>query len=484
MLCKCVCVVFGVNIFIYMLTIIYIWQGNRINMNRSWVQLSRWHSDHINGCIEFLRYLEYQENVSGILYHKCPCKNCQCRTSAVHRTREGIGEHLSLFGFWEFYMNWTEHGEAQTTFYPSLFNRDDVGPSNHSGCVDGDMNSTTTLLNDVFPYGRHVAIDDNVVDDDINEIVENIDQTEVKKYNRLLARHQTPLYDGSNSTVLGTIMELMEAKVKFKTSIAAFDKNLDIMKRKLPEPNNLPKNHDKVRRILRDLGLGYVKIHACRYDCAIFYGEYKGRDTCPKCETPRYKVTGSGKNVPVKVLYYFPVRYRLQRMFMSAHTAKDMRWHKERIISNDDILRHPSDGEAWKQFNEEFPDFASDARNVRLGLSTDGFNPFASMTLSHSTWPVMLWPYNLPPWMCMKKEYNFLTLLIPGPKSPGRCLDVYLKPLIDELNFLWAEGIRTFDKHSQTFFTMRAALIWTISDFPGYGMLSAHSTQGYKSCPL
>ena len=83
----------------------------------------------------------------------------------------------------------------------------------------------------------------------------------------------------------------------------------------------------------------------------------------------------------------------------------------------------------------------------------------------------------------MKKEYNFLTLLIPGPKAPRRCIDVYMKPLINELTMLWSTGVRTFDAHAQIPFTMRAALMWTISDFPSYGMLSAHSTKGYWSCP-
>ncbi|KAI3784074.1 hypothetical protein L1987_43166 [Smallanthus sonchifolius] len=31
---------------------------------------------------------------------------------------------------------------------------------------------------------------------------------------------------------------------------------------------------------------------------------------------------------------------------------------------------------------------------------------------------------------------------------------------------------------------MRAALLWTINDFPAYGYLSGWSTSGYKACPL
>ena len=30
-----------------------------------------------------------------------------------------------------------------------------------------------------------------------------------------------------------------------------------------------------------------------------------------------------------------------------------------------------------------------------------------------------------------------LTLLIPGPQAPGKDMDVFLLPLIDELNQLW-----------------------------------------------
>ncbi|KAI5317423.1 hypothetical protein L3X38_037130 [Prunus dulcis] len=53
----------------------------------------------------------------------------------------------------------------------------------------------------------------------------------------------------------------------------------------------------------------------------------------------------------------------------------DMRWHKKKWV-DDDVMRHPVDEEAWKEFNRTFPEFAADPRNVRLGLATDGFNPY------------------------------------------------------------------------------------------------------------
>ncbi|CAM8914074.1 unnamed protein product [Rhodiola kirilowii] len=31
---------------------------------------------------------------------------------------------------------------------------------------------------------------------------------------------------------------------------------------------------------------------------------------------------------------------------------------------------------------------------------------------------------------------------------------------------------------------MRAAMMWTISDFPGLGMLGGQKSKGYKACPM
>ena len=96
---------------------------------------------------------------------------------------------------------------------------------------------------------------------------------------------------------------------------------------------------------------------------------------------------------------------------MSPKTASSMKWHAEGR-TNDRIIRHPTDYLAWKTFDNHH-DFSSNPRNVRLGLPADEFNPFGNMSTSHSTWLVVLIPYNLPPWMCMKRSSFMLSLLIP-----------------------------------------------------------------------
>ncbi|KAI5343052.1 hypothetical protein L3X38_010928 [Prunus dulcis] len=81
-------------------------------------------------------------------------------------------------------------------------------------------------------------------------------------------------------------------------------------------------------------------------------------------------------------------------------------------------------------------------------------------------------------------NFMMLTLLISGPKQPGNDIDVYLEPLIDDLKSLWV-GIRgVYDAHNGEYFTLRAALMWTINDFPAYGNLSGCVVKGYKACPI
>jgi len=167
---------------------------------------------------------------------------------------------------------------------------------------------------------------------------------------------------------------------------------------------------------------------------------------------------------------------------MSPRTAEHMTWHQAHHAV-DEVMVHPSDGEAWKRFNNVHPHFSAESRNVRLGLCTDRFNPFGSFAAPYSCWPVILTVYNLPSGMCMRPEFMFLSTVIPGPRSPGWNIDVCLRPLIDELAQLWSSGALTYDISRKQNFLMRAALMWTINDFPAYGMLSGWSTHGKLACP-
>nr|XP_009608267.1 uncharacterized protein LOC104102290 [Nicotiana tomentosiformis] len=119
-----------------------------------------------------------------------------------------------------------------------------------------------------------------------------------------------------------------------------------------------------------------------------------------------------------------------------------MTWHHDQYLK-DGVFRHSADSDAWNHFDTSNPGFARDPRNVRLGLAYDGINPFA----------------------------------------PGNDIDVYLEPLVDELQELWYNGVDAYDASRKENFCMRAALLWTINNFPAYAYLSGWSTNGALACP-
>ena len=145
-------------------------------------------------------------------------------------------------------------------------------------------------------------------------------------------------------------------------------------------------------------------------------------------------------------------------------------------------MSHPVDSLSWKRFDSLNPTFASEHRNVRLRLASDGFNPCSNKSIAHSTWPIVLIPYNLPQWICMKQPFFMFLLLIPSPTAPRNEIDMYLQPLIDELQELWEYEVATYDVVSKQNFRMHATILWTISDFLAHASLSRWSTKGQFSC--
>ena len=75
---------------------------------------------------------------------------------------------------------------------------------------------------------------------------------------------------------------------------------------------------------------------------------------------------------------------RLKQLFANSKTVKLIQWHSIGNSKDNDVMRHPFNGKAWQEFDKRHPQFASDVRNVRLGLAADGFNPFGNMSLSYS----------------------------------------------------------------------------------------------------
>jgi hypothetical protein len=93
-------------------------------------------------------------------------------------------------------------------------------------------------------------------------------------------------------------------------------------------------------------------------------------------------------------------------------------------------------------------------------------NPFREMRNPHSTWPVIMCIYNLPPWLCHKRKSVLLTTLISGPKQAGIDRDVFLEPLMEDMQKLWEHGVNIWDEYKKEHFNIKAIIFRTINDNP------------------
>ena len=105
--------------------------------------------------------------------------------------------------------------------------------------------------------------------------------------------------------------------------------------------------------------------------------------------------------------------------------------------------------------------------NVRFALSTDEMNLFGDLNSSHSTWPVILTIYNLPPYLCLKRRYLLLNMLISGPKQPGND-NVFLEPLMEDMKIIWDDGVKMMDASIKQEFILKAIIFVTIIDYPSF----------------
>lgn len=435
-------------------------------MDKEWVFLHRRSAEYMDGLRAFISNALALAAIDGEI--KCPCKSCANR----HRLSPmDVENHLEIWGMDDTYANgiWDKHGEKVPTVFDT-----------NSEFQNEDMQG---LLADAF------GMPDYVHNPDVPDVAASPSHESTPyatKFYQMVEEAETELYPGCGRSKLSFLVRLYQIKVMCGWTDSSLTKLLDLLKEWFPNIQ-LPDSFYKTKKFITDLGLTYEKIDACPRDCMLYYKEHANDASCQFCGVSRYKkMTDQGNvartKVPQKVLRYFPLGPRLQRLYLSRHIAESMVWHAEHR-PKDDVLRHPADSKAWSKLDSIDPTFGNEARNVRLGLASDGFNPFGTMSQSHSTWPVVMSVYNLPPWLCMKKPYLMLSLLIPGPTSPGNNIDVYLRPLLDELKSLWEEGIPTYDAFKKETFKMRAAVMWIINDFPAYAMLSGWSTKGYKACP-
>jgi hypothetical protein len=124
------------------------------------------------------------------------------------------------------------------------------------------------------------------------------------------------------------------------------------------------------------LGMEYEKMDVLNDNVMLFYKEHKNEVKCLRCGKSRFieVIDEDGEKVMSKVahkqLCYMPLTPRMKQLFLSRKTTRHMRWYKEGVRENDQVMVHLFDSEAWKALDDFDADFTRDARNVHRQMDS------------------------------------------------------------------------------------------------------------------
>ena len=215
----------------------------------------------------------------------------------------------------------------------------------------------------------------------------------------------------SHWSVLWFVLELLILKAKYGWSDSSFSDLLTLLAWLLPKPNFVPIITYQAKKVISPLTMGVEKIHACLNHCILYRGKlFENLDKCPTCGASHYQrndicnedcasngkkrkkgtktkehdhtketdaclgLDESKRRITALVMWYLNPIDRLRRMFANPVLSRLMVWWFFEWTRDEEKLDHPADGSQWKHFDDMYPEFTKDPRNVRFALSTDGMN--------------------------------------------------------------------------------------------------------------
>ena len=207
----------------------------------------------------------------------CPCAQCQCMTRCSDVFR--IHLHLVSKGFADCYINEFEgqqtsslaKGRVDPGLNPNL-NPAIIEPKDEQP-IDDDVGNDEAVPPYFGENNEEDISDDHAA---TNTMIRNIISASIhgEIFLKLLEEAKKELYPRcKEATKVSFIMKLFHIKCMYGNTNACLEAILKLFSRILLEGHYIPDSLDKVQKVIRDRGLDYVKIHACKNDCVLFFKE-------------------------------------------------------------------------------------------------------------------------------------------------------------------------------------------------------------------
>ena len=229
-------------------------------MDRHWIHGALFTPQYICGVLSFMNFV--RERFTEDEQILCPCSRCMNHQS-LHQNE--VERHLLLNGVSSTYSRWINHGEDS-----------DVHVLEEPAVLE-DVNVDSFVYEDTNDCGLEGMLGELVrSEQNGNEAaLEDGNEDAASCFKQLIEEAKRELYPGCiNFSRFTFVIKMLHVKSYYRITNSAFSAILKILSEAFPQLNTIPKSYDEAKKMLRELGLGYVSIHVCPNNCVLF------RKTC------------------------------------------------------------------------------------------------------------------------------------------------------------------------------------------------------------
>ncbi|KAK5772978.1 hypothetical protein PVK06_049280 [Gossypium arboreum] len=244
-------------------------------MDRTWMNFSRASNEYQNGVQSFLDFSFQNSSQENMIL--CPCKKCG---NIYWHYREVVYEHLIVDGFIRGYKKWNFHGECTTSGASSTINPGYPYSGYHQHVREDDMEG---MMRDAFNMRsesfqsfppNYVAFDDynisgNTFMETRRSVPDEQPNEEAVKFYTLLGEMNEELYEGSKFSTMSFYIRLFHLKCLGGWTGNPLTMLLELLREMFPFAK-IPQSCKDMKKVIKDLGLGYNKIHSCPNDCMLY----------------------------------------------------------------------------------------------------------------------------------------------------------------------------------------------------------------------
>ncbi|KAK5838305.1 hypothetical protein PVK06_007034 [Gossypium arboreum] len=257
-------------------------------MDKTWMNLSRVSNDYQNGVQTFLNFAFQNASQENMIL--CPCKKCDNINWHFH---EVVYEHQIVNGFIRGYKKWIFHGECTPSRTSSTINPTYPHSAYHQSVREDDMEG---MLRDVFNMHSHGLQSfplDFIASNNCNlggnaftetgiSVLDEEPNGEAAKFYTLLNEMNEELYEGSKFLKMYFCIRFFHLKCLGGWIGNSLTMLLEFLRDMFPF-TKIPHSCKDMKKLIKDLGLGYNKIHSCPNDCMLYWGDRKNQQSCHVC---------------------------------------------------------------------------------------------------------------------------------------------------------------------------------------------------------